>query len=421
MKTSADTPLLNLMWRLGCLTGRSFTGVCGESVEVVSAGDYCEERGIWYGAEVVVDGQRRLGCVAVGRDTRVVEIAVLRVVEEDTRPVLGYGDDFVTQITYEPPAEIAARYARLRDGAPERLCVRKIAEMDSLRRTDLLTRLMVERLQRKSREVKELYEKEGKDWNQAFYVMLMRAMGGDRNRAAFAELASRATYVMVSKEKGSNQSVEALLTGTSGFLFANPEKDDYTARLENEFAHLANKYEIKPLKPAVWDLRRMYPRNHPVVRIAQMAALLSKKEFMLDSLLACRTAADVEALFSARASEYWDTHYTPGIATPPSPKRIGVSKTHIIGINLVVPLMFAYGKENSEEALCERALDLLETIPSETNKKLRVWTEGGCVPENGFESQALLQLDTVYCTAAACAGCPVGKSEIKKAVAELLT
>ncbi len=87
-----------------------------------------------------------------------------------------------------------------------------------------------------------------------------------------------------------------------------------------------------------------------------------------------------------------------------------------MGINLVAPLMFAYGRETGNEELCERALDLLAAIPAEKNRKLDGWYEGGCIAENGFESQALLELTVEYCSRRACADCRIGRTEIKKVI-----
>lgn len=409
--------LLDYLWRSGHFTGCRFDAVAGEAIEVISTGEYDDESGMWYGAEVVVDGERRRGDVIVGDG--VSDSAILRVVSAYSQPVLDFGDKLIPQIHYNIGGSVRECYDELRVGARNNRCAALIAGMDSLRRTDLFTRLLIDRLQRKCSDVTGLFVASGKDWNQTFYVMLLRAMGGNRNRETFTGLASRVTYTMISREKSSQERVEALLLGASGFLYAADDKDAYTLRLENEFRHLANKHSITPLKPAEWDLRKIYPSNHPAVRLAEIAALISKKDFLLDTMLACRGAQDVETLFAAEASEYWTTHYKPGAESRPSAKRIGKTKARLVGINLVAPLMFAYGKDTGNDGLCERALDLLETIPAERNEKLDGWEQGGCVPRNGFESQALLQLNNEFCSLSGCARCQIGRSEIKKALQRL--
>lgn len=407
--------LLNLLWCTGHFNGRDFIAAAGEFVSVVLQGKFGEESGVWHGAEVIVDGERRRGSVVVG-GLGIPDFAILRIVGESAVPVLDVNDRLVTQIEYaiEPPVE--ACFDGLCSGSAGYGCAGRIAGMDSLRRTDLYTKLLVDRLKRKTDDISRIFTQSDKDWNQTFHVMLLRVMGGDRNRDAFTELASKVTAAMVSREKSSHEKVEALLLGAAGFLHSAAEKDAYTLRLEEEFLHFTNKYSLIPLRPAEWNLRKIYPANHPALRLAETAALLHKKDFMLGNMLNCRTSRDVEALFAAEASEYWKTHYTPGAESAPSAKRIGKTKARLIGINLVAPLMFAYGKETGNDALYENAIDLLSTIPPENNKKLDGWRQRGCVPENGFESQALIQLGDCFCAEKACARCHIGRNEIKKAL-----
>jgi hypothetical protein len=329
--------------------------------------------------------------------------------------MLGIDDRLVPQIECTIEPEIARCYDALRAGASKYGCAGCIAGMMPVHRTSFFTGLLVERLRRKTERIANIFENVGQDWHQTFHVLLLQAMGGDRNRDVFTELAGRVTSTMVSREKNSPERIEALLLGGAGFLMTVADKDDYTLRLADEFRHLAAKYSIIPLKPAKWDLSKLYPANHPATRLAEVAALIGKKDFMLDGILRCRTSEDVEKLMAVTASDYWRTHYKPsGEMSSPSAKTIGRAKARLIGINLAVPLMFAYGKETGSEELCERALDLLATIPPEKNSKLSGWYEGGCTPENSFESQALLELTNEYCTAGACAECRIGRAEIKK-------
>ncbi len=415
--------LVNCMWRAGTFSGREFAAVTGERVKVVGEGEPDEgTQGVWLAAEIVVDGERRRGSVAIGEETTLPDGAVLRVVERGAAPVLGIDDVLVTQIECEVPPAVRECYDALRAGAESCACADKIVRMDQLRRTELFTSLLVDRLRRKTERIARFFERTGGDWNQTFHLLLFRSMGGDRNREVFTALASKATASIVSREKGSAFRVEALLLGAAGFLFApTTGKDDYTLRLEDEAKHLLAKYSIVPLKPAEWSLSKLYPANHPAVRLAEIAALLCKRDFLLDGVLDCRTSEDIERLFAVEASEYWRTHYTPsGAVSAPSPKTIGRAKARLVGINLAAPLMFAYGRETGREELCERALDLLSTVPAEKNRLLDGWYDAGCTAQNGFESQALLELCGQYCAWGACADCRMGRAEIKKALAGTL-
>ncbi len=237
------TTLLNLLWRSGHLCDREFTGTAGETISVVSPGEFVDETGVWNTAKIVVDGEIRQGYVAVGEGTPVPDGAILRVVESYVPSVLGIDDRLVPQIECPIDAGVARCYDSLRTGAEAVGCAERIAEMESTHRTFLFSRLLVERLSRKYDDIMRLFGEKDEDWNQTFYTMLLRVMGGDRNREAYMSLASKVDFAMLSREKGDPQRIEALLLGGGGFLFSpGTVKDEYTLRLEDEFRHLAAKY-----------------------------------------------------------------------------------------------------------------------------------------------------------------------------------
>ena len=205
--------------------------------------------------------------------------------------------------------------------------------------------------------------------------------------------------------------VEAMLIGASGLL-DNYRDDAYTRSLKQDFDYFSRKYEIAPMTGAEWNLRDIRPANHPLLRIAQLAAFLASNDFLIDRLVECRTAEEVRRLFSAEASDYWYTHYIPATPTRELPKRIGRMKSDLLGINLVSLIQYAYGAYNGNERLRERAFALLEAIPAEENRFMRRWRLYDLHPANAFQSQALLQLATEYCDRRRCAECPVGRRRL---------
>ncbi|MEG1622019.1 MAG: DUF2851 family protein [Alistipes sp.] len=285
-------------------------------------------------------------------------------------------------------------------------CGSRIAALDDLHRSDLYTTLVFDRLARKYKTIQELFAASSENWNQTFYALLFRTLGGHTNRNPFMSLAQRATYTMILRERSSVLSVEALLFGTSGLLEHYPH-DSYINDLHNQFDYLSRKYQITPIQPSAWRLQGIKPNNHPLLRIAQAAAFLSKNDFVIENLLACRNAEDVYRLFGVEASTYWSTHYIPGDPSGDHPKRIGRFTSNIIGINTVALLQYTFGSVFDKEQLRSNALSLLEVLPAEENYCIRRWQGYGLKPRNAFETQALLQLGVEYCAHQRCAECPV--------------
>ena len=310
--------------------------------------------------------------------------------------------------------ELRRTERRLLAGAASYACGGYIVRLDTLHRNDLYTRLAYDRLERKYRVVRDLFTESDSNWNQTFYVLLFRTIGDATNRDAFMTLARRVSYRMVLRERTSLHAVESMLFGASGLL-DNYRDDDYIRALRRDFDYYARKYDIAPMTGREWNLHEIRPANHPLLRIAQLAAFLSSNDFLIDRLIECRTAEEVRRLFAAEASDYWYTHYVPASPTGELPKRIGRMKSDLLGINLVSLMQYAYGAYHGDEALRERTFALLEAIPAEENRYMRRWKFYGLHPANAFESQALLQLATEYCDRRRCRECPVGRRRLTAA------
>lgn len=309
---------------------------------------------------------------------------------------------------------------RLRaEAASERTaCGSYLAALDPLHRTELCTSLLFERLERKMRTLEELRAEAGADWNQTFYLLYFRTLADRANKEAYLELARRLPYRFLLRERLTPRAVEAMLLGTSGLL-ARYQGDPYTFDLAREFDHLRNKYDLRPMAPERWSLQDLRPANHPVLRLSQAAEFFRQDEFLLDRTLACRTEQELRALFCIDAAPYWRTHYGGTACRTEQPRRLGRFKAHIIGINLVAVLQFAYGSAVGNDRLRDGALALLEKLPPEENRYMRLWEGRGIAPRDAFESQALLQLSTEHCERGGCADCPVAHRILNKAAALL--
>lgn len=298
-------------------------------------------------------------------------------------------------------------------GAATCPCGGYLASLDGLQRTAICTSLIFDRLERKMRTVNALRQEASDNWNQTFYLLYFRTLGDRKNQEAFLSLARLVPYKVVLRERLAPHAVEAMLLGASGLLDLY-RHDEYTLDLRRAFEYLAAKYDIRPMDAAAWQLGKIRPANHPVLRIAQAAEFFAQDEFMMDRTMACRTEEDIRRLFCAETSSYWRTHYLPGDRGDEHPKRIGAFKANIIGINLVAVLQFAYGSYVGSESLRGNALSLLERLPAEENRYVFRWADAGIRPHNAFESQALLQLSTEFCPSARCRACPVGRHMLLK-------
>lgn len=299
------------------------------------------------------------------------------------------------------------RIEYLQSGIESADCCYVIAGLEPHYRQHLVDVLAVERLERKMNDVLALLDRSYGDWSQTLYAMLFVVMGGPANKKPFGRLADKVRVNICNRERGSLATVEALLLGASGLLTVEGGcQDQYLCDLQREYLHLSQKYVIdQPMARGAWNLNG-YPAGYPVMRIAQTAALLCGSRFDIGAVLSCRTRDDLKTLFDGEVSDYWTSHYLPSGSRTSLPKRIGLAKIDLLGINLVAPMLCAYGHTQHKFEMKEQAIDLLNRLPAEHNSVLNRWSGAGVTIENAFHSQALLQLEIEYCRKRRCGECP---------------
>lgn len=290
-------------------------------------------------------------------------------------------------------------------------CGEELAMMDSLRRTNILETLLVQRVLRKSHRVLDIWESSKRDWNQTLHVMTAYAMGAPRNSRPFEELARRVGYVACLKERTSQRRVEALLLGTSGLL-GGEYFDDYIVSLQEEFDYLVSKYNLRAMNSGCWHRSGNFPAGNPVMRIVQWAALVSKEGYSTDALMEIRKPEDVERMFAVTTSDYWQKRFKIDGKTASSGSHLGRDKMNMLAINLVAPMQFAYAMVMGRESLKTAAMDLLESIPVERNRLVNRWTGVGVPVRSAYDSQALIELSQM-CDEGGCDNCPLAK-QLKK-------
>lgn len=418
MESRYSNEFLKAVWRL--LPMHNIAAIRDDRIGIRSYGEYDAATDRISRAEIEYDGEIYHGDILIGSwsgtykdNSNSYENIILQVVMNPSAVILKSDGSPIPQAVLAVDHVLIAAYETMRKGAMDYYCGGHVARMDRHERIAMFTRLLFDRMERKCRDLTDIYNENDQNWNETMYVMLLRTMGDSKNKEAFTELARRVRYTAVSRERNSTTYVEAMLLGASGLLEIYDD-DSYIRELKTTFDYLRQKYSIVPMEAGRWVISHTNPNNHPVLRIAQMATFLSTREFLFDNMMKCRTVEDIHRMFRAEASQYWSTHYIPSRPSYELPKRIGHFKATLLGINLTVPMMFAYADYTGDEKLKETALDLLEKINCEDNRFINAWRANGVVMESAFDSQAMLQLGNEFCLKELCWQCPVCKHILRK-------
>jgi len=310
-------------------------------------------------------------------------------------------------------------YCEWRESAQDIPCANRLGEIETLTWLHWKDRLLAERLEEKASHFLHLLDEVRGDWDTAFYRTLARVMGKRVNAGPFDQLAMSVPWTLISRHRDNPETVEAILFGTAGLL---PEQtqEDYPSALIRSFDFYRQKYGLEPLRPGVWNTGRIRPANHPCLRIAQFAGMVSTGERLVAELLELADPAVMRTRFSPSVNAYWKTHYQ-FIDTGSSREmrlgrtgRPGQETVTQILINAVAVLFAAWGKFHSDDLILDKALKMLEFCEAEQNGVMRKWRERGVNAAHAADSQALIQLSNNYCSHRRCLDCMIGSTLIQR-------
>ncbi|WPU91184.1 DUF2851 family protein [Mucilaginibacter sabulilitoris] len=343
---------------------------------------------------------------------------VLHVVYHNDEPlVLPNGRKVPTlQLKNRVPDELYNRYHQMIFGNQSIIpCESSIGGIDGLIMHNWLTRVLVERLEKRSEAVVNTLNLNRGDWEETFYQFLAANFGFKINALPFELVAKSLPQLTLAKHKNNPMQIEALIFGQAGFLDTE-FKDEYPLKLKKEYDFLRKKYNLKPIENHLWKFMRLRPQNFPTIRLAQFAALIVQSNHLFSKILEIKDIDALRDLFSAiKVNDYWDDHYRFDVLSKPLPKTLGASSVDILLINTLALFLFCYGKQHQQQYYISRSLKLLENLPAERNNITEDFAILGLKINNAFESQALLELKNNYCNYKKCLQCGVGNKILKLA------
>jgi len=414
---------LHYVWKFKLFDFRNLQTTEGEAVEFISAGIHNFDAGAdFQNARIKIGDTIWAGNVEIhvasadwhqhnhSTDDAYKNV-ILHVVYRNNQPVmLPNGTPLPTvELVNRVPAELYGRYHQMVYGNQQIIpCEGTIKTVNSLSMHNWLTRVLVERLEKKSVTIINALQINTGNWEETFYQFLAANFGFKINALPFELMAKSLPQSLLAKHKTNALQIEALIFGQAGFLedeFAEP----YPLKLKAEYNYLKKKYGLVPIEMHLWKFLRLRPSNFPTVRLAQFAGLITQCNHLFSKILEEQTVAGLRKLFSnIVVNEYWDTHYRFGAVSKPSVKSFGNTSIDLLLLNTVALFLFSYGRHYQLHSYTNRSLELLESLPLEQNHVVNDFKELGVKVKSAFESQALLELRRSYCDLKKCLHCGIG-------------
>jgi hypothetical protein len=417
--------LLQYLWQFQYFNKQTLILDNGDAFQVIHPGRYNTNQGPdFLEAKIKIENTLWVGHVELHLKTsdwfrhahqfdRNYDNVVLHVVWEHDLPEKDTGIP-VFSLQSKVPLMLLEQYEYWMNSSSFIACGTQLQEVSRIIWISWRERLLAERMQRKSAIVFSFLLQTNQHWEETFWWLLARNFGAVLNFEPFEAIAKSLPVTLLARYKNRLPVLEALLFGQCGLLEGTFE-DPYPVMLQQEYAHVKNKYQLQPVKQAVHYLRTR-PINFPTIRLAQLAMLIHQSGPLFAYVKEAPQLGDIKKLLSVTASPWWDHHYTFHKITRQRSKRLGNQMIDTIIINAVVPVLFAYGLLHNEEQYKNRALNWLDELEAEKNSITDGYVELGIVNKSACDSQALLELKSHYCDLKNCLDCAVGNALLKRSV-----
>ena len=427
--------LLHYVWKHRMYPLCGMKTVDGKTVEVIDPGLHNTNAGPdFFNAKIKIDGILWVGNVEIHEHAsdwimhchdqdQAYDNVILHVVEMSDIRVKNTRGEEVKQMCMKIPESVRRNYAQLMQEDKYPPCHEIVATLPKLTLHSWLSALQTERLEQKTEAIMQRVKKYSGSWEDAYFATLARNFGFGVNGEAFDAWTKVLALHSVAHHRDDIFQIEAIFLGQAGLLEKGsiPERkremaelDPYLARLRKEYAYLSHKFGLTTMDYNIWKFLRLRPQNFPHIRISQLANLYYNHRAGMSQLVACRSLNELYDLFITRVTPYWETHYSFGCESKKSEKHLSKQSVNVVILNTAIPVLFAYGRYKNDEALCERALLLLEELKAEDNNITRMWKECGMEIKTAADSQAIVQLKKNYCDNRDCLRCRIGYEFIKR-------
>lgn len=419
--------LLQFIWQQRLFLPIPITTVSGQLVTILNPGQLNTNAGPDFSnAQIIVGGVSLIGNVEIhvrssdwnkhghqsdpAYDTIILHAVYEHDCEIDQNSQHGVE---IVELKHFIHNQTLINYQNFKQSSTTLPCANQLKHVADIQFLSWVDRMGVERLEKKVNRVEELHTFVRGDVAQLFYILLMRAFGGNVNALPFELLAKQLPLHLLLKHADKQEQLEALLLGVAGML--NEQfRDAYMRQLQNEYVFLARKYGLPELSPHIFKNSRMRPANFPLVRLVQMAQLILKsREFILAPQLFLKFD-EVLQILTLPLNGYWKFRFSPDTEPTKSTITFGRLAQENVVINALVPFLFYCGKRFVKPLYQEKALELISACNFENNVKTRVFDAKRQCLTNALQSQGLLHLHDNYCKMRACLACGIGSALLRQ-------
>jgi hypothetical protein len=271
------------------------------------------------------------------------------------------------------------------------------------------SRLMIERILRKSNFLQEIIKTNLYHYENSFYQAMLYGFGIKENSEFFLAIAQSIPQNLLAKYMDQPNKLEALFLGQASLI---QDCDDYSRQLKIEYEYLK---QLHALSPVLYKVKRsgMLPASFAAIRLAQFAGFIKNKSHLYVKLTQFNDLKEVYSYFDTSTSDYWKKHYDFGKEENNThTRKITIAFIDKLLINIILPFRFL--REMQEDKSTEMTLSLFSQLKPEINAKTKAMQN--CFSfenKSAFDSQAIIEWYSNYCNKKKCLVCPIGYETLR--------
>ena len=412
--------ILNYIWKNRLLPRNGLHTVDGTSIEVVSYGHEGGDDYLFRDTMIRIDNEVQCGNVVLGRGINAEDEGIILHIttEECTENSRSSTHTSVPYLCIELPHGLESEYSKAEQQQQCLQCENIIGSISKIEMNSFLSRLAVERIEEKANGIMHTFSLCNNLWDDTLFKTIARSFGFGIQSNVFEKWARNLDMNALGKHRDNLLQIDAIMFGQAGLLceesiphyyLKEAQGSTYYKEISREYRFLKNKFGLQEIDHKEWNCGNASPH----VRIARLAALYSTRRIGISAIMACDTASEYCNIIDTTPTGYWHNHTCLGGTETTGNGGMKQRQLDVIIINAVVPTLYIYGKHRNNSAICSKAEDLLYHIKAEENSIVKKWKEKGVTVECAADSQAIIQLEKMYCRTCNCTKCRIAYHYIK--------
>ena len=378
---------MHFLWRMRFLPTRNFTLHDETEMEILEFGEYNENESgpDFFHAKILIDGVLWFGHVEFHlkasdwyrhnhQSDTAYDHVILHVVWEMDQEVICQNKPLPTLLLSKYVVDDHSLSFKAEKNKEQLLpCSYELGEIEEIYIEKEKESALQHRLNRKTNHFLQNPEN---GFAQVLYELIATAFGAKINKDPFWQLTKEVPIVRLLKTRENSRADLIMLS--SGVY-------DHTV--------IRTKKNVKPMESWQWKRKGLHPKGAPEIRVKQFALFVQHFDFDFGFL-----DLNVEELLSYIRRAFLKV------------EEVDYSKSfqNLIIINSFVPFLWWLGEKRGETQWQNRAIELLQLMPKETNHLTKFLIKAGFSIRTAYDSQALLELYSIRCSRKKCITCSVG-------------